>query len=201
MSFRRLCAAAAAALSIGLAAASAAAAPAAGGEQLGTAISHEVFQIIDFGKLIAQGAGASISKSDFLADVRPEWPQLFLDAMSEEVQQDGPAMERMFGAILAKNFSAGELQAGLTILSDPQFKAILVAQYRKQPPPSTPSPCGPACMSAMQSADGRAFMEKFGKLGDILDKRAQREFAAILLPGVFRRFGEKAEAAERARAK
>ena len=50
-------------------------------------------------------------------------------------------------------------------------------------------------------ADGRAFMEKFGKLGDILDKRAQREFAAILLPGVFRRFGEKAEAAERARAK
>jgi hypothetical protein len=75
------------------------------------------------------------------------------------------------------------------------------AASRHQPaPPASNPPCGGDCMKAMASPAGRSFMTKFGDLGAVMDKSFQSELIAIIAPGMFIRFGQKAQASERARA-
>ena len=170
-------------------------------EKLGVALSHEIFQAVDIKTGIAAGAATALAKEDFLQGARPEWSRLLVEALNEEVEQDGPAMEAVLGHTLAKRFTAEEMSAGLVVLRDPAMRAIMGAASRHQPtPPASNPPCGRDCMTAMASPAGRAFMTKFSDLGAVMDKKFQGELIAVIAPGMFIRFGQKAQASERARA-
>ena len=169
-------------------------------DELGRTLAHELFDIIDFPKLVAAGAANSLTKSDLLSDVRPEWPKLLMDSLNEEVQADQPVFEKMFGKIMTSTFTLEELQAGVIVMHDPKLRAMLIARMHNEAAPAqSGEPCGRDCMRIMSTPTGQSFMRKFGDIGNVLDKPVQREFAAVLMPGLFKRFGEKAQAAEAAR--
>jgi len=162
-------------------------------------ITGVMFQIVDMKGLIAAGASSSLAKSNFLQDTRPEWGPLFVDAINEEVAADEPAMEGVFADVLAKHLSADELRAGLAIMSDTEMQKVIRAAARHEPaPPTSNPPCGRACMKAIGSPAGTAFMDKFSKIDGLLDANVTRDLAVLILPGVFIRFGEKAKAYEKA---
>ncbi len=166
-------------------------------EALALTITQTMFRLIDVKASISSGAAASIATADFLKQTRPEWGPLFIDALNEEVDADEPQIEAMFAHALAKNFTADELKAGVTVLNDPTMELVFQAAAKHQPlPQHTGQPCARDCMKAMSSPAGASFMRKFGNLGTILDAKMTRDIVIVIVPGMFTRFGEKAKAYE-----
>lgn len=128
-----------------------------------------------------------------LVAVRPEWEGLWKQAMAEELDHDMPTIESMVGQALVKTFSDDEMKAGLQIVSDPALKAIyLAAQNGGKPPPVS---VAKATDDLMNTPAGSAFVSKLQKIDTVMDP-VQIEVMATVMPGVMKRFGEKADAAE-----
>ena len=128
-----------------------------------------------------------------LVAVRPEWEGLWRQAMTEELDHDMPTIESMVGQALAKTFTDDEIKAGLQIVADPALKAIyLAAQSGAQPPQAT---LAKATDDLMNTPAGSSFVSKLQKVDDVMDP-VQLEVMATVMPGVMKRFGEKAEGAE-----
>ncbi len=128
-----------------------------------------------------------------LLTVRPEWEGLWRQAMTEELDHDMPTIESMVGQALVKTFTEDEMKAGLQIVADPALKAIyLAAQSGSQPPSVT---VAKATDDLMNTPSGSSFVAKLQKIDDVMDP-VQVEVMATVMPGVMKRFGEKADAAE-----
>ena len=128
-----------------------------------------------------------------LVSVRPEWENLWKQAMAEELDHDMPTIESMVGKALVKTFSDDEMKAGLQIISDPGLKAIyLAAQSGAKPPDAT---VAKATDDLMNTPAGSSFASKLQKIDEVMDP-VQIEVMATVMPGVMKRFGEKADAAE-----
>jgi hypothetical protein len=99
----------------------------------------------------------------------------------------------MVGQALVKTFTDDEMKAGLQIVADPALKAIyLAAQSGAQPPSVTVSK---ATDDLMNTPNGSSFVAKLQKIDDVMAP-VQVEVMATVMPGVMKRFGEKAEGAE-----
>ena len=134
---------------------------------------------------------------------RPEWRSLLVEAVEEEVEGDMATIMSALGSAMARKLSVEELRAGLIILGasskqgeDSCFGSQTISE---------------ACKEAISSPGGRAFIAKFVAHRPDLEKRQpdqnpmsdqdlQRDIVVMIMPGALRQFGEKAEAAEAARA-
>jgi len=129
-----------------------------------------------------------------LVAVRPDWETLWRQAMAEELDHDMPTIESMVGQALVKTFTDDEMKAGLQIVGDPGLKAIyLAAQNGAQPPQG--ATVTKATDDLMNTPNGSSFVGKLQKIDAVMDP-VQLEVMATVMPGVMKRFGEKADAAE-----
>ena len=175
---------------LGPAAAVAAPAPSAGALQ--TQLAAKLLDFIDYKAGVrARMTGSSLPPE--LVAVRPEWAGMWKQAMGEELDHDMPTIESMVGQALVKTFSDDEMKAGLQIVSDPALKAIyLAAQNGAQPPQVT---VAKATDDLMNTPSGSSFVSKLQNIDAVMDP-VQIEVMATVMPGVMKRFGEKADAAE-----
>lgn len=128
-----------------------------------------------------------------LVSVRPEWDGLWKQAMTEELDHDMPTIESMVGQALVKTFTDDEMKAGLQIVADPALKSIYLAAQSGANPPQVA--LTKATDDLMNTPAGSSFVAKLQKIDEVMDP-VQLEVMATVMPGVMKRFGEKADAAE-----
>lgn len=164
-------------------------------EMLGVRVAQTIFRAISFDELIAKELG---SATDAFADIksRPEWSRYLVEALQEEVREDLPLFERMFGQALARDMTLEELRAGAALLSDPGLQAMIRAGASGGPEPAVRPSAETERIAGTHA--GRAFLAKMERLEEQLGP-LEDEFAVELIPGAFRRFADKAEAGEVAR--
>lgn len=169
-------------------------------DRLGIEMAHILMEDVDYKAILSQNIG-ELDQTFGQIKGRPEWSQMFKDAFLEEIDQDRPAFDRIIGLAFSDFFTLDELRAGVTFLRGPGGAALaqVVAQASTgKEAPKIPPEVEREIAKAAQTPAGRSFFEKFGQIGPVMDK-VQPDFVAAFLPGVFRRFGEKAEAGEAAR--
>lgn len=166
-------------------------------ETLGQEVATILFDAANLKGLIADSMERESASLDGF-DVRPEWRKFLTDAMIEETVQDMPKLEELVGRSFAGSFTLEELRAGVTILRDPALQASIAAGAAHRDPPPGLKPSRQTEKLAATPA-GRRFLEKLGKIETMLSG-LENDFAAEIIPGAFRRFADKAEALEAARA-
>lgn len=185
-----------AALAIGVAPASARDAEA---DRLGQELSVIIFDAINFRDVMIKGATSELGSMKDLAEGRPEWPGLLQEAIIEEFDHDMPEIKAMLGRGFARHFTVEELRAGVVILADPGLQQIMKAAAVQAPLPSPEPRMSRKVEQLAQTPAGRSFLEKFGNIDSMLDGLS-RDLIVEVIPGTFRRFADKADALEAARA-
>ena len=184
----------AAALALTAAAPALAQAPrgAAASAPLQAQLAAKLLDFIDYKASVRAGMTISTLPPPLLA-VRPEWDGLWRQSMTEELDHDMPVIESMVGQALVKTFTEDEMKAGLQIVADPGLKAIYLAAQNGGRPPSVS--VSKATDDLMNTPTGSSFVSKLQKIDAVMDP-VQIEVMATVMPGVMKRFGEKADAAE-----
>lgn len=161
----------------------------------GVRAAELMLQAMDFRALILKEMSGDVKQ--FVSDVpsRPEWGGYLLDAMAEEVEHDLPAFAVLLGGVLAKQLTPDELKVGVQILSDPTMQAAMRTASSGVEPAEQPSR---ELEQLASSRSGRSFLKKLEGMETFIEP-LQDEFVAELLPGAFRRFADKVDAAEQAR--
>ncbi len=133
------------------------------------------------------------------------WFKLAGDAAWEEFEHDRPAFEVIIGRFMAKRFTETELRAAVELFDGPYGKEIRtsmmgsIASHNAGAPTLTPA-AGKAMSRFANSEAGSSFLAKMKDLDkDPAFEDAAFDAVAEWMPGVMRRWGEKAEAAEEAR--
>jgi hypothetical protein len=182
----------AAAVALAASAPALAQAPRAAGAPVQAQLAAKLLDFIDYKAGVrARMTGSSLPPE--LVAVRPEWDGLWRQAMAEELDHDMPTIESMVGQALVKTFTDDEMKAGLQIVADPALKSIyLAAQSGAQPPQVT---VAKATDDLMNTPAGSSFISKLQKIDEVMNP-VQLEVMATVMPGVMKRFGEKADAAE-----
>jgi hypothetical protein len=170
------------------------------GRQLSREIAHKVLSAVPADTLV-QGAsgGLGFLSRDF--PQRPEWKGFFVDALTEEFDADRPVIEDILGDVVAKAVTVEELRAGVVMFrgaAGDNIAAIISATVRHEKPPAPGRELEDAYRKLAADPAGRGFTDKLEHV-DKLIQSATSDVVLALLPGVMRRFGEKAEVAERAR--
>ncbi len=168
-------------------------------EQLGDEMAGLLMKDVDYGALLNGNMG-DLDSSFAQLKGRPEWPDMFKQSVLEEIQADAPVFNRLIGHAFAGYFTLDELRSGVAFMRGPAGADL--AKVVAEGALGHDVKLSPATIDAIQTAARdpavAAFFEKFGKIGTLLDG-VKTDFVAAFLPGVFRRFGEKAGAAEAAR--
>ncbi|MDP2258785.1 MAG: hypothetical protein Q8J89_03600 [Caulobacter sp.] len=168
-------------------------------DRLGQEMSSIIFDAINFRDVMIKGAASELGSMKDLAEGRPEWPGLLQESIVEEFDHDMPAIKAMLGRGFARHFTVEELRAGVVILADPGLQQIMKAAAANSPPP-TPEPTMSKKVERLsQTPAGRSFLEKFGNIDGMLEGLS-RDLIVEIIPGTFRRFADKADALEAARA-
>jgi hypothetical protein len=167
-----------------------AATPASG--KLEVQLASRLLDFIDYKNAVRRGMEGSTLPAELLA-VRPDWSPMFKAAMTDELDHDMPVLESMLGAGLRKTFTDDEMKAGMQIVSDKGLKAIYLAAQNGAPEPAVE--VAKATEDLLATPAGQSFATKLQTINTVLDP-VQIEVMATVMPGVMRRFGEKAEAAE-----
>jgi hypothetical protein len=155
-------------------------------------LAAKLLDFIDYKASVRARMAGSTLPPELLA-VRPEWEGLWRQAMTEELDHDMPTIESMVGKALVTTFTDDEMKAGMQIVADPALKAIyLAAQSGAQPPSVT---VAKATDDLMNTPTGASFVAKLQKIDEVMSP-VQIEVMATVMPGVMKRFGEKADAAE-----
>jgi hypothetical protein len=169
---------------------SAFAAPAA--TPLQTQMAEKMLDFIDF-KAQVQLTMENATLPQALLDTRPDWTPMFKAAIAEELDHDMPVIDSMIGQTLGKTFTDDELKAGVKIVSDPNLRAIYTAAQNGAPVPDVR--IAKATEDALATPAGQSFASKLQTINTALAPQLI-EVTATLVPGVLRRFGENAGAAE-----
>lgn len=169
-------------------------------EMLGAKVAHSLTTAVDL-KAVMMAKTSDLGSVFSSIKNRPEWPEMFRQALAEELDADAPILDQIIGHALATQFSKAELQAGTELFDGPAHADVvkLVQTGARGGKPDDLSPAlKQAFIKLYKQPGGKGFVEKFGHLDTLIDS-AGDDLAATLVAGVFRRFGEKAEAGERAR--
>lgn len=177
-------------------AASPMAAPAAGPQANAAEIADIMFRVIDFRTVLSKSIRDEMA-GDPTFNLRPEWPGLLTDALVEEFDHDRPVLVGLFAKLMVQNFTAEELRQGVIMMRDPEAQRVFAAGAAQTDIEGEPV-FGKDFERAASTSAGASFMTKLGKL-DTMMGDIENDFIVELLPGMLRRFGEKAEAAEAAR--
>jgi hypothetical protein len=138
-----------------------------------------IFDVL-YSRQTAEATAARIS-GGFASSWPQAWKALFADAAWEEDLAERPQLQARFSQIFAANFTPQELAAGMDVL--------------RAEAAGRPGQLDPAVAAKVRaSAAGRSFMQKFGQVAPQFDDAAQA-MQGDWIPGVFRRFGVKAESA------
>jgi len=155
-----------------------------------TEVGRQFVTLVDLGAAIEAGlTGAEVGG---IFTLQPQWRGMLGDAFREQVRSDSDLIVALVARAIAPRFSEEELKAGAVILSDPAIQAGIRNRGKGAPEPSK------ATKRLIDSPAGKGFMEKFANAGAFLEP-VQDQLVVAVLPGVFRGFGEKAEALETAR--
>jgi hypothetical protein len=155
-------------------------------------MAEKMLEFIDFKTQVQLGMEASTLPQALLS-TRPDWTPLFKAAIGEEVDHDMPVIDSMVGQALGKTFTDAELQVGLKIVSDPNLRRIYIAAQNGGRPPDVE--IAKATEDALATPAGQSFASKLQTINDTFQPLLV-DVTATLVPGVLRRFGEKAEAIE-----
>jgi hypothetical protein len=168
--------------------------------QLGVEVAHLLFKHMDFKALLQREMGKIDSMfSDF--EGRPEWAGLMREAVSEAAGGMGPMVDEVVGGEFSRYFTLDELQAGVVFLRGPGGDALgrmISESAAGRTPPPLSQQGEREVQKLTRTAAGRHFLQKFGDVGAVLDT-VKSEFVARFTLDVFRRFTDKALAAEAAR--
>jgi hypothetical protein len=167
--------------------------PTTANSALQTQLAGKLLDFIDYRNGVRLRMSSSGLPPELVA-VRPDWDPIFRQALADELDHDMPVIESMIGVALGKTFSVNEMQAGLKIVADPGLKAIYTAAQNHAPEPPGAA-VSKETDALMDTPAGGSFVKKLQTISDVMDP-VQIEVMATLMPGVFKRFGEKAEAAE-----
>lgn len=173
------------------------AAPASTPQADAAQISQIMFTVVDFRSLMSKSINEAVASDDTFM-LRPEWPSLLTEAAAEEFDHDRPTLIGLFANVLVENFTGEELRQGLIMMRDPEAQRVFAAAASGQDVNSLDPKFGKDFIRAAKTPAGARFMKKLGDLEPMMST-AEKEFIVELLPGMLRRFGEKAEAAEAAR--
>lgn len=156
---------------------------------LATEVGRRFVDLVDLGEAVE--AGLTSAEVGGIFSLQPEWRGMLGSAFREEVGRDHDLIVVLVARAIAPRFTDEELKAGGAILSDP---AVQTAIRNRGKGSSAPQP-SKATTRLMESPAGKAFMDKFADAGAFLQP-VQDQMVIAILPGVFRNFGEKAEALE-----
>jgi len=169
--------------------------------RMGLEFSQDLFQSLDLGAAAVNGMG---DMGAAFADVkgRPDWEALFKQSAVEELNQDRPKISRYLGRMFADYFTEAELRVALKMMSGPagaDLARIMSATAKGEKPPPI-SPEGTRALAQLSREPGaQTFFVKFSKVDSIM-KPFEEDIVPMVLPGIFKRFGEKTQAEEDARA-
>jgi hypothetical protein len=155
-------------------------------------MAQKMLDFIDFKSQVQAGMEASTLPGALL-DTRPDWRPLFKAAVADELAHDMPVIDSMVGQTLGGTFTDDEIKAGLTIVSDPNLRIIYLAAQSGGRPPDVQ--IAKATEDALATPAGQSFAGKLQTIDGVFQPLLV-DVTATLVPGVLRRFGEKAEAAE-----
>lgn len=167
--------------------------------QLSTQLMELMFEGPIFDRMIeamADGVRTSMSTDPHFPT---EWVPLFQEAAAEEMARDRPRIVALMGADLGRNFTEAELEAGVKVMTSSGGRALFRAGVDGAATPQLTRAQERELDAIYRTKAGRSFLEKLEKLQANMFDSATREIVRELLPGIFRRFGEKAEAYEAAR--
>jgi hypothetical protein len=165
----------------------------------GTLIAHEMFQAMNARALFAQNMPSVPNFGDEFG--RPQWSIFMRDSLSEELDADMPKLEEALGRNFARDFTFEELQAATVFFDGPGGKAMLAdisADANKQAPPTKTREAIAAINKFARLPLGKSFLEKLSHIDNLLGPVTQ-DFTALVIPGSFIRFGQKARDAETVR--
>jgi hypothetical protein len=172
--------------------------PSAEQVRLGIQFSEEMLGAMDLDTLFAKSMTASMGGSGGeLLKIEPKWQDMFVEAMTDEFKADHAAIVTVMGRAFARNFTADELKVGVAVFRDPAMPVLMKALAAGQPAP-TGLTLQPASAQAMATPAGQSFVSKFGAQAPTL-AGSKDDLIHVLLPGFFKRFGDKAIALERQR--
>jgi hypothetical protein len=162
-------------------------------EQVAIAFVDEFFATAGYKPL--QDAFAGALGAWYFANLRPEWRTALNEAASEELDADRPTVDAIMARQLAKDMTLDELQAGLVIIRDPAMAAALKANLGHAPSSNALPPLQLDAQRAAVSPAGQSFGRKFDRFDELMSP-VKPDLTFAVMPGVLRRFGEKAEAVE-----
>jgi hypothetical protein len=166
--------------------------------QLGVQFSEQMLAVMDLKALMAKSMTDSLGgPNGDLLKIEPKWQDFFVDAMTEEFTADHAAIVTVMGRAFARNLTADELKVGIAVFRDPAMPVVMKAQAAGQPPP-TGLALQPETLQAMATPAGRSFVTKFAPLAPTM-AGSRDDLIHVLIPGFFKRFGDKAVALERQR--
>ncbi|MDQ0465183.1 hypothetical protein QO010_002967 [Caulobacter ginsengisoli] len=179
------------------AARAAAVAPAGDTQAQANEIAEIMFGIIDLRALITQGFQEGMAGDDVFS-FRPEWKGLLTEAAVEEFDHDRPVLIGIFGRMLSQNLTPEEIRVGLIMMRDPAVQKDFADGAAGRPVDSKAPNYGREYRKAAATPAGASFIRKLDSM-DTFSGATQKEMIIELLPGIMRRFGEKAEALEAGR--
>lgn len=164
-------------------------------DRLADTFAAAMFELIDFKAM----ATKSIEGEDLmmLDKARPGWSKLFAEAMSEEFEHDSDKLVHVFGVAFGKAFTDAELKVGIESFKDPAIREIFKAGAEGREADKNLQPTSKT-MKLISSPAGKSFFEKLSSLEKVMGD-VESDLVAEILPGAFRRFADKADAAEAAR--
>jgi hypothetical protein len=132
------------------------------------------------------------------------WPRMFADAAWEELDQDKPVLSDILGGYIAHHFTEAELRRTVALLEGPvgqEAPAAIVASVGKKGSSLAFSPQAQRALDDYKaSPEGKSVKAKLASLAhDKSFEPVAFDVIAAWFPGTARRWGEKAEAAEKAR--
>ncbi len=154
---------------------------------LATQVSRQFIDLANFEEAVT--AGLTSAEAGGMFALQPQWRGMLGEAFRQQVARDRELIVTLVARAMAPNFTDEELKAGTAILNDPAVQAGLRSGGKNAPEPSK------ATRKLLDSAAGGGFMTKFASAGKFLDP-VQNQFVVAVMPGVFRSFGEQAEALE-----
>lgn len=193
--------AAVAALAFALPVAAQSQAPATEFETLSTQLGHDIMAATDFRGAMVRAVPAAFEGKLNEFKSRPEWAGMLEQAAVEEIDHDLPAYERMVGLAMTKGFSIEDLRATMAFFRQPGGKALLtmMADGAADRPLTKPSrEASKGLQRFFATPAGRKLEARLGEVEAVLAP-LQQDIAVELVPGMFRRFADKAEAGELAR--
>lgn len=169
-------------------------------EQLAQEFAAIIFEAADMKTALATSMEDEAIGNSFdeeFGKARPEWKEMIISSIIEEMDHDMPEIVWLVGDALGKHLTVEELRVAVVVFKDPAFVESFKAAAKDQ---KVANPREPSAKTykLLASPAGRSLGDKLGEMDPVFAS-LEDDFLAEILPGALRRFADKAEPAEIAR--